>query len=192
MFAAKKNMQAQEVRSTHDALIRTLAAQDTWFDGTLASIANRRSELQRAANLVRRAISSGEHMAEAALFLDRETKKLEAMESRIITEASFPASERQTDMDISELCVAGRRFISTHIDSFLADNINESDPDEIADRAENYAEIGTIQLPSTEAKKTVEAFISEVLRKVSSRKERTVAREASVDIESLPDDILFM
>ena len=192
MFTAKKNMRAREVQSTHDALLQALASQDTWFDGGMESIDKRRSDLQRAANLVRRAGESGENISHEALFLAREARKLEAMESRIITETTFPSVERPKVAQEEDLCVAGRKFISMHLDSFLADNIRESDPEEIAERAENYAEIGTIQLPSVEAEKTVDAFVCAVLRKVSSRKGEPEVREVSANVESLPDDILFL
>ena len=192
MFTAKKNMRAREVQSTHEALLQTLASQDTWFDGGMASIEKRRNDLQRAANLVRRASEAGENIHREALYLDREFRKLEAMESRIVTESAFPTIARNRSVDEKALCVAGRKFISTHLDSFLADNINESDPEEIAQRAENYAEIGTIQLPTMEAKKTVEAFVDAALRRVESRKVEESPREVTSNVDDLPDSILFL
>lgn len=193
MFTSKKNMKAREVESIHDALLRTLASQDTWFDGTQKSIDARRRDLTRATSLVRSAMASGESLGKEALFLDRELAKTSAMETRILADAAFPRKDIDRHRDVSGLSVAGRRFVAMHADSFLADNFHEDDLEEVAQRAEDYADVGTIQLPATEAKKATDAFVAEVLRRkreqLSSKKVATALK--SVDIDSVPDDILF-
>lgn len=193
MFAQKKNMKAREVESLHDALLRTLASQDTWFDGTQASIDTRKRDLTRAALLVRRAMSSGESLGKEALFIDRELTLASSMESRILADAAYPAKDISRHRDVSDVSREGRKFIAMHTDSFLADNFDETDLEEVATRAEDYAEIGTIQQPSTEAAVTIEAFVSEVLRR---KREQLASRpkaqkKASVNVDTVPDDILF-
>jgi len=190
VFTSRQEVTAREVGSAHAQLVALLAARDQWYDGTIASVDNRMSALARALPLVRRVSMQDHEMLAEAEKLRVEHSTLMAFKREMLN-PSPPTRNFPRKSSVGNLTPWGRRFIATEMRQFLADNVDAvGDPDELDTRAQDHAEIATMQLPVTEARSVVAHFRMAVNWNVRNTS-RPVPRQAAVVNTDFPDDALF-
>jgi hypothetical protein len=189
VFTSKQTMLAREVSSAHAQLDRLLASRDSWYDGTIASIDRRLAAVTNALPLVARAADHDEEM-----FIECERLRHERLALQELRVAALQDSTMRRKLprkaDVGDLTVEARRFIATELRHFLADNADVIDnPDELDERAQNYAELATVQMPVTSARSVIGHFRMAVNWASKPKPKPQPVREASVD--HFPDEMLF-
>lgn len=197
MFTSKQAMTAREVGSAHAQLTALLETRDSWYDGTVASVDRRLAALENARPIVRRVASVDPAMLAQAEKIDRERADLLDLKNHLLSAGAL--QQRRTLPRISSvgpLSHESRRFIAMELPHFLADNVDAHDDlDEMDERAENHAQMKTLQLPvtPTAGKAMVAHFRLAVNWHLRNRKpeQPRVARVVEAGVDDLPDDILF-
>lgn len=197
MFTSKQAMTAREVGSAHAKLTELLRHRDDWYDGTVASVDARLSAVDNALPLVKRAAASDDDMLLQAESLKAERRNLIALRNDLL-EGGFVGAR-----SIPRISQAGppsrtaRHFVATRLRHFLAENSDAlGDPDEMDERAENFAEINTLQLPVVDSNSVVSHFriavnwaVRNHIAETRKRQVRESHRTAAVD--EYPDEMLF-
>lgn len=191
MFTSKQAITAREVGSAHAQLAALLKARDHWYDGTVASVDGRLSAITRALPTVERvALNDNALMAEVEK-LRSEARKLRAFRQDLLHTPATPRNLPKVSA-AGPLSQRGRRFIATEINQFLADNADVLDnPEELDARAQDHAEIATVQLPVTEARSVVAHFRLAVNWNTQNHRKRHVAAAPPKADLDFPDDALF-
>lgn len=196
MFTQHAAMSAREINSAHAKLTALLAARDHWYDGTVASIDSRIRAIDNALPFVSRVSGRDADMLAQTEALRDERRQLGALRREVLTSVNVSRQIPRT-ANLGKLDDLGRRFVATEVREFMADNADAvEDLDELDERAENHAEIKTMQLPvtHTEAANIVAHFRVAVNwnARNTPRPERRARRTASAaDLRAVPDSALF-
>lgn len=158
MFFSEREATARQVGSTHAQLLALLAERDQWYDGSVDSIDQRLAAISRALAHVRHVATSDPAMLAEATKLEDEYRRLSALRRERLT---YDGTSRVLPKvsTAAPLSARGRRLIAVEIRQFLAANADAvSDPEEMDVRAQDHAEIVTMQMPVTEARSVVDHF----------------------------------
>lgn len=195
MFTTKQAMTTREVSAAHAALTHLLATRDDWFDGTPASVDRRIATLNNALPAVKRVATVDASMMEQAERLAIEISALHDMKHDLLTSERLPRRTLPRVSRVGKLSRQGREFIMAELGPFLAENVDVlDDRDELDTRAENHAEIKTIQMPVTEAKSITAHFRLAVdwnARNAHRTASRTPREQKVASVSEIPDDALF-
>lgn len=195
MFTSKQEMTARETGAAHSALTRLLAARDEWYDGTVASVDGRLAALHNALPVVNRVAATDTAMLVQSQKIQAEIASLSDFKRTMLA----PSTPRRTLPRVSSvgpLSARGREFISRNLRTFLAENSDAlHDKDELDTRAENFAELKTLQLPVTESSRIVAHFRLAVdwnARNAQKAAPTSVAASTRTgSVAHVPDDALF-
>ena len=197
MFDSKRAMTAREVGSAHGKLLALMEQRDSWYDGTVASVDNRTSAVRNTIASVDRVAATDHEMLAEASRLRNEERSLSALRTQLLNPGTPDRAMPKTS-SVAPLTARGRKFIAGELRGFMADNADAAtDVNEMDVRAEDHAELQTMQLPMSEAASVVAHFRLAVnwtvrdnnRRNSQDKKDRPTARTASAD--TFPDDMLF-
>ena len=195
MFTAKQNTSSREIGAAHSALTQLLATRDDWFDGTPASVDRRIAAVTNALPLVQRVANTDLAMLEQSERLRIQLSALHDMKRDLLTSERLPHRTLPKVSAIGKLTQRGREFIASELEPFLAENVDVlDDRDELDTRAENHAEIKTLQMPVTEAKAVVAHFRLAVdwsARNAHRQAARTQPAQRVASLDDVPDEALF-
>lgn len=182
-------MTAREVRSAHSQLDTLLAARDSWFDGTIESVDRRLNHVSQAIPVVARAAQHNEEMMVECERLREERRALLTFRAEQL-QGTVERRALPRKSHVGPMSREARRFIATELRHFLADNEDAiDDPDELDERAQNYAELATVQMPLTTARNVVDHF--RLAANWSSKPKQAPAPVRQASVAHLPDEMLF-
>lgn len=198
MFTSKQAMTAREVGSAHAKLTELLRHRDDWYDGTVASVDARLAAIDNALPFLARVASTDDDMLLQSESLKAERRNLIGLRKDLL-EGGFTGVR-----SIPRMSQAGppsrtaRHFVATRLRRFLAENADAlGDPDEMDERAENYAEINTLQLPVVDSNSVVSHFRIAVNWEVRNhlaeyrKREARASRNRVASVDDYPDEMLF-
>lgn len=190
MFTSKQEMTAREIGAAHSALSHLLAARDDWFDGTIASVDRRLHALRTALPSVKRVAMQDARMLEQTRIVSNEIEQLQVFKRDLLSRG--PVRTLPKVSSVGRLSPRGRAFISRHLREFIADNLDAlDDSEELDQRAENFAEIKTMQLPVTEARSVVAHFRLAVDWNARNAHRPRPLVERTSSVSDVPDSALF-
>lgn len=186
VFTSKHAGKTREVNSAHAQLLAHMEG-DRWYDGTVASIDARLTSVTRTLAAVDKVAAEGGDLLKEAEDLRAERVRLSEMRYELLNPlANKSLPSKRASGPLSDW---GKRFIATEVRQFLLANGDAIDNAEELDvRANDHAEIKTMQLPVLEAQNVVAHFRQAVARQVKPKRE--AARQPEVDL-SFPADALF-
>lgn len=195
MFSPKREVTAREIESAHAQLLALLAERDQWYDGSVHSVDRRLASVARTLTSVRHIAATDSAMLAEAVKLEDEYRRLSALRREALDggQRTLPKSSSN-----GPLSARGRRLIATEVPQFLADNADAvDDVNEMDARAQDHAEIVTMQMPVTEARSVVAHFriaVNWQLRNQQSRRvalRRTANTALAFDAAAVPDAAMF-
>lgn len=197
MFSSQREVTARAIESAHAQLLALLADRDQWYDGSVHSVDRRLAAVSRALVGLRQLATSDSAMLAEATKLEDEYRQLSALRREKL-DGETPRTLPKIS-SFGPLGVRGRRLIATEVPQFLADNADAvDDVNEMDARAQDHAEIVTMQMPVTEARSVVAYFRTAVNWQLRDRQSavRTAARRQhtaslAFDTTSVPDSAMF-
>lgn len=188
VFTPKHAGKTREVGSAHAKLLAHLAG-DRWYDGTVASVDARLASCRQTLAAVNKVVAeAGADLLKEAEELRVEHDRLSSFRHDLLNPlAGKELPPRKANGPLSDW---GKRFVATELRPFLQANEDAIDDGEELDiRANDHAEIKTMQLPVLEARNVVAHFRKAVAQEVQPK--RVAAREHIANVGNIPDDALF-